>query len=299
VSVAERGTSDPRGGREAALEAQVRNAQEGDATALEDVVRAIQSDVYGLALRFLWHPQDAEDATQDILIRVLTRLGSFRGESTFRTWVYRVASNALISMKKGRAEGAELTVDEFSEDLAQGLSDDEGQGGGQVDRALLLEEVRVGCTTAMLLCLDRPHRLAYVLGEIFGLDHQQASDVLEISPANFRQRLSRARAQITGLMSRSCGLFDPSNACRCRRRLKSAVELGRVDPERLLFASSREKARLFPEVLAEIRNLQEVDRAVALYRSNSEPDSTLDVATWLRDLLKRGEEFVGRWATWN
>ena len=297
--MADRRTEEPEGGGNAALEARVRRAQDGDAAALEDVIRTIQSDVYGLALRFLWHPEDAEDATQEILIRVATRLGGFRGDSAFRTWVYRVASNALINMKKGRAEVAELTVEEFSDDLAHGLSDDEDPVGGEVGRALLLEEVKVGCTTAMLLCLDRPHRLAYVLGEIVGLDHRVASDVLEISPVNFRQRLSRARGQITRLMSRSCGLFDPSNACRCRRRLSSAVDLGRVDPERLLFASSLEKARMFPEVLAEIRSLEEVDRAVALYRSNSEPASSLDVATWLRNLLKGDEPQLGRWATWN
>ena len=68
---------------EPSLEVLVERAKAGDGAALEAVVRAIQDRVYNLAIRMLWHPADAEDATQEILIRVITNLGSFRGESAF------------------------------------------------------------------------------------------------------------------------------------------------------------------------------------------------------------------------
>src|SRR5262249_36909959 len=140
-------------------------------------------DVYRLALRFLWHPQDAEDATQEILVRIITGLAAFRGESSFRTWVYRIACNTLLSLrKKGRMEQRTLSFEEFGEDLVQGLSDEPLADQG-VDQALLLEEVKIGCTLAMLLCLDREHRLAYILGEIVELDHNEAAEVLEITTA--------------------------------------------------------------------------------------------------------------------
>src|SRR5262249_45238146 len=153
-------------------------------------VRAVQRDVYGLALRFLWHPEDAEDATQEILIRIVTGLGGFRGESSFRTWVYRIACNALLGLRKKRMEERTVSWEEFGEDLGQGLSDAPLRAAGRVDEALLLEEVKVGCTHAMLLCLDRDHRLAYVLGAILELEHREAAEVLAISPAAFRKRLS-------------------------------------------------------------------------------------------------------------
>ena len=89
------------------LDAEVARARAGDRAALESVVRAIQKDVQGLALRFLWHPQDAEDAAQEILVRVVTGLGGFRGESGFRTWVYRVACNTLLSLR-GAAHGTTI-----------------------------------------------------------------------------------------------------------------------------------------------------------------------------------------------
>lgn len=270
------------------LESDVALAVNGDRTALERVVRAIQPDVQRLALRFLWHPQDAEDACQEILIRVITRLETFRGESAFRTWVFRVATNTLLSLRAKRAEHG-MSLDEFGADLERGLADSLPDTEPQVEHELLLEEVRVGCTMAMLQCLDRGHRLAYILGEIFDLDHKEGAQALGIQPAAFRARVSRARRSINSVMLAHCGLVNPDNACRCRRRVKSAVELGRVDPNRLLFASSVVQARSFPRVLEVIRSLEDSRRAAALYRA--QPDNTsADFTSWIRKWLDQHEE---------
>ena len=271
--------------RDQSLELEVARAKAGDRNALESVVRAVQRDVYGVALRFLWHPQDAEDATHEILIRVVTGLGGFRGDSGFRTWVYRVACNTLLTMRKKRMEQRYITFEEFGDDLARGLSDDPLSVEYDLDEALLLEEVKIGCTLAMLMCLDRNHRLAYILGEIVELDHHEAAEVLEIAPAAFRKRLSRARASITSFMTSRCGLANPANACRCRRRVATAVELGRVDPANLLFASSLEQARRFPQVVVKIRQLEETRRAAALYRSHPDPKASEAFVSWLRKVV--------------
>lgn len=166
----------------------------------------------------------------------VTRLESFRGDSRFRTWVYRIACNQLLTLRRQRMEEHSLSFEEFGEDLARGLADDSLRVEGDADRNLLLEEVKIGCTLAMLMCLDRNHRLAYILGEIVELDHREAAEVLEITPAAFRKRLSRARSSITSFMISRCGLANPANACRCRRRVAPAIQLGRVDPANLRFA---------------------------------------------------------------
>lgn len=261
-------------------------AREGDREALETVARAVQRDVYRVALRFLWHPEDAEDATQEILIRVLTGLSAFRGDSSFRTWTYRIASNTLLTLGKKRMEQPPLTFEALGDDLARGLSDASPPGARDPDFALLLEEVKIGCTLAMLLCLDRNHRLAYILGEIVELDHREAAEVLAVSPAAFRQRLARARVAITAFMSSRCGLFDPANPCRCRRRVATAVGLGRVEPGHPRFATSLARAKRFPRVLAEIRRLEETRRAAALYRSHPDPEPPESFLTWLRGVIE-------------
>ena len=86
----------------------VLRARSGDRQALEDLVQRHQAWIYNIAVRMLHHPQDAEDATQEILIKVLTRLASFEGRSSFRTWLYRIVVNHVLNMKRGRVEHASL-----------------------------------------------------------------------------------------------------------------------------------------------------------------------------------------------
>ena len=266
--------NEPRGRHEdthpgpPSLEDLAVRARDGERSALEDLVSRIQDRVYNLALRMLWHPEDARDATQEILIRVVTHLGTFRAESAFPTWVYRIAANYLLTARAGRIEAQRLTFERFGQDLDDGLSDVPLAPEPAVDEVLLIEEVKIGCTLGMLSCLDRPHRLAYVLGEILELDGPEAAEILEIGVATFRKRLSRARSDIVAFTKEKCGLISPDRRCRCRRRVRRALELGRVDPRRLLFASDPVEARRFPAILAEIRRLDEARRAVALYRSH-------------------------------
>jgi RNA polymerase sigma factor (sigma-70 family) len=212
----------------------VRRAADGDRDALEAVVRAVQDDVYRLARRMLWHPADAEDATQEILVRLVTRLDAFRGEAAFGTWAYRVAVNHLLTTRRRRAERAALSFEGFGEDLAQGL--DRSYAAPGVDEAVLEEEVKVGCTQAMLLCLDRGHRAAFIVGEVFDLSSDDAAWILDLTPAAYRKRLSRARERVRSFMEGHCGLVRASNPCRCRRRIGTAIATERVDPANLLFA---------------------------------------------------------------
>jgi DNA-directed RNA polymerase specialized sigma24 family protein len=146
------------------LEDVARLAVDGDREALDSLVQALQGDIYGLALRMLWNREDAEDATQEILVCVVTRLSQFDFRSKLKTWVYRVAVNYVLELKKSPVERMHLTFERFAEDLAEGLS---ANGPLDARRSLLTAEVKIGCTLGMLQCLDRPHRLAYVLGEIW------------------------------------------------------------------------------------------------------------------------------------
>ena len=271
-------------GNEVSLEELVVSAQEGHMSALEQIVEQIQGKIYNLALRMLWCPDDARDATQDVLIRVITHLGGFRGESAFMTWVYRIATNYLNTMRKGKLED-KYTFARFGDELDENLSDDALQTENPAQRSLLLEEIKIGCTTGMLLCLDRPQRMAYILGEILEIDSQEAADILDIPPATFRKRLSRARAEIVTFMRQKCGLVNPDSPCRCRRRVKFAVASKRVNPERFLFAHNAERAKKFPEVLNKIRTLEYSQRVVALYRSHPESEAASGFTAMMKNLI--------------
>ncbi len=202
-----------------------QRAQSGDAAALENLMRAVQDQVHRLALRMLADPALAEDATQDILIRLITKLSTFRGESGFRTWVYRVATNHLLNRVKQTQAEAMLSFDVFAADLEAGLVDESQQAP---EDHIMLNELRINCTMAMLLCLDRSHRIAYLLGDVFELDQNEAALILDISKDLFRKRLSRARQKVTEFTAQSCGLSNQRAACSCQKRLPAAQVMDRI-----------------------------------------------------------------------
>src|SRR5262249_31743963 len=156
---------------------------------------------------------DAEDAAQEILVKVVTRLSTFRGESAFTTWVHRIAANHLLDARVERNKRAAMSFEALEGMIDSGLP---APGPAEEPaQAVLPEEVRITCTQAMLLCRDPDHRIAYVLGEIVELPGEEAAWVLGITPAAFRKRLSRAREDVLGFMRKRCGVYDAANPCRC------------------------------------------------------------------------------------
>jgi len=200
--------------RELLLEQLVEQAKEGNKAALETIVLRTQDQIYNLALRMLWRHDDAEDATQEILIKIITHLSQFRQESAFTTWVYRVASNHLLSTRKRYAEQKELTLEAIREQLEEGTLF-VGNAPETVEDAVLVKEIQARCTMGMLLCLDREQRLAYILGEGFEVSSEEGAHIMEVTPAAFRKRLSRARLRLRAFMEEKCGLVNPALTCHC------------------------------------------------------------------------------------
>jgi RNA polymerase sigma factor (sigma-70 family) len=160
----------------------VARARSGDGDALEDLVRRHQPWIYNIAVRMLYHPQDAQDATQEILIKALTHLSSFEGRSAFRTWLYRIVVRHVLNAKRGRLEPAALSFSCYGHGLDNtpdlDLPDDRSTSA---DVRLLVDEARITCTTGMLLCLNREQRLVYILGEIFSVNDTVGAELLEVS----------------------------------------------------------------------------------------------------------------------
>lgn len=207
------------------LGALVAGARAGDRDALDGLVRALQHDVYRLALRMTACREDAEDATQEALIKIVTRLDGFRGEASVRSWAYRIAVHHVLDRRKSRVEALGLNFERFGADLLDGLA------ATPDPDPLLAEEVKRGCTLAMLTCLDRAHRLAFVLADVFDLSHDEAADLCDVAPPVYRQRLSRARRALEAFTRAYCGLVATTAPCQCPRRVARAEALGRVQRE--------------------------------------------------------------------
>ena len=209
-------------------EALVARAQAGERPALEQLLGAVQTQVYALALRALGERAAAEDATQEILVRVARNLGQFRGEARFATWVYRVAANHLVDARLSRAEQRELSFDSLADTIDRGLAANDEPSRDPV----LVRELMLSCTEGMLLCLDREHRLAFVLGELVELSGAEAAAVLDVDAVTYRKRLERARERLTEFLRARCGLVNSERPCRCERPAGFATAIGRPDASR-------------------------------------------------------------------
>lgn len=238
------------------LDALVRAAREGDAGALERLVERLYPDLYRLALRMTASPADAEDATQDVMVRVITRLGGFRGDAKVTTWAYRIAVNVLLDRRKSCAERERLTFDRFAADLLDGLA---AGPSSAPDAELLAREVMLACTHVLLTCLDREQRVVYVLADVLGVSAAEGAEICEVSPDAYRQRLSRARRRVRGHLREHCGLVSEQAPCRCDRRVDAAVRLGRADPGHLEYADER--------VVAATADLERMHDAASLLRA--------------------------------
>jgi RNA polymerase sigma factor (sigma-70 family) len=228
----------------------VERAVDGNKDALRELVARHQPFVYNLALKMCGRREDAEDLTQEVFVKVITSLRTFRAESAFRTWLYRLTVNHLL---KSRRRGMEVVVDDFETFFAAiAAVPDEALTPHELrDASRSVEELRIRCTTGMLMCLDREQRITFILGEMFGVDHQLGGELLGISPGNFRVRLSRARKDLYSWMNQRCGLINQANPCRCHKKTKGYVRSGAVDPDHLVF------------------NTEYVDRIESLTRSES------------------------------
>lgn len=215
-------------------QALVGRAVAGERDAIADVVRLLQDPLYRLALRMVWRPAEAEDATQEILLRVLGNLATWRAEAKLLTWAYRIGVNYLLNLKRQTPqEAAELSLDAYRDGLADGLAEADYRGP---EAALLTAEVRLTCSQAMLQCLARDERVAFVLGDVFELNSTDAAWILGITPAAYRKRLERAKKRLGDFLTATCGLANPEAFCRCSRRVDKAVALGRVDARKPGFA---------------------------------------------------------------
>ncbi len=221
------------------VQALVDKATSGDKNSLETLIAGVQDLVFNLSLRMLGTFADAEDATQDILLKMITHLSSFRGESRFTTWVFQIAVNHLKSYKKHMFANVPLSFDFYGNDIENGKIEDVPDLTQNVDKDILAEELKMSCTNVMLQCLDTESRCIFILGTMFQIDSRMAGDILGMTPEAYRQRLSRVRRKMADFLSQYCGEYG-GGRCRCKNRVNYAIQSRRLNPQQLDYVTAAE-----------------------------------------------------------
>jgi len=165
-----------------------RRAAGGDSGALDELLRAHSALVHGVCRRILGNPDDALDATQEALLSIARKIGSFDGRAKFSTWAYRVATNAALdeSRRRGRRPVPSESLPETTRNAALGTAE-----------AAVADRLDV---EAALAQLTPEYRAAVALRDLVGMDYAEIADVLGIPAGTVRSRISRGRAALADLL---------------------------------------------------------------------------------------------------
>ncbi len=235
------------------LQALVDKATAGDKNALETLIVGVQDIVFNLSLRMLGTFADAEDATQDILLKMVTHLSSFRGDSSFTTWVFSIATNHLKNHKKHMFAHYPLSFEYYGNDIENGKIQDVPDLTQNVEKDILAEELKMSCTNVMLQCLDIESRCIFILGTMFKIDSRIAGDILEMTPEAYRQRLSRIRKKMADFLGQYCGEYG-SGKCKCKDRVNYAIQSHRLNPLQLDYMTANE---ISIQTMIDVKNAME------------------------------------------
>ncbi|TAI46861.1 RNA polymerase sigma factor [Flagellimonas allohymeniacidonis] len=262
----------------------VKASLNGDRKALDKLVRIHQPFIYNVAWKMAFEPDDALDLTQEVLIKVITKLSQFNFKSQFRTWLYRIVVNEFLQTKRRKGESKFTTLEDHGARLdavpGTDLTVEE-----EIELKELTKEVQFRCLSGMLMCLTREQRLIYILGETFEVDHNIGSEIFEITRQNFRVKLHRARKELHNFMDNKCGLVNPSNPCRCSKKAKHFHNNGFLTEDKQMFnVGYREKIADYAELHHKSVADTVEDIHTKLFRNHPAKDN-FDTETIIEEIL--------------
>jgi RNA polymerase sigma-70 factor (ECF subfamily) len=189
----------------------LNRAKGGDLAAFETLAARYEQRVYSLALRILRQKQDAEDVTQQTFLSVLEHLPGFRAESSFATWLMRIATHATLKIIRKRRGLNAVSLEQTTEPREDydHVPHPEYIADWRESPARLVErnETRQFIDEA-LAKLDEKHRLVFLLRDVEGLSIQETADTLGLSESNVKVRLLRARLQLREMLTQAFGNPD-------------------------------------------------------------------------------------------
>ncbi len=209
-----------------------------------------QPKVYRLALSLTGNAHDAEDITQEAFFRAFRSYDNFREESSFFTWIYRIAVNVSSDYLKQRTK---TPIEALTED--QGHSLDEiidPNPASNPETELLARQVRIKCLHAMTECLPSEQRKVFCLAITLGLPHKRIAEILECSISSVKTTLHRAKKRWFGYMENKCQLIKKTNPCTCRQFVRFGLSKGWFSKD----ASVNPRPPITAQARAEVIKLQ-------------------------------------------
>ena len=169
----------------------VERCRQGELAAFDEIYRAHSGKLFGLILRMVGHPSDAEDVLQEVFLTAHRKLDGFRGESALGTWLYRLAMNHCLDYLRSRTAKTGLLTDALDDEPALEDAGSRGiaeQAVAKVDLERALAQLPEGC------------RAAFLLYDVEGLDHREVADALGIAEGTSKSQVHKARLRLRALL---------------------------------------------------------------------------------------------------
>ena len=228
-----------------------------------DLYRAHYREVFRLALGLAGNAADAEEIAQEAFVKAFRAFADFRGEASFRTWIYRIALNVTRDRLKERARFPAQALEEMGYVLEEIIDPDPAS---DPETGLLARQARVKCLHSLTECLRAQERRVFCLAVTLGLPHRRVAEILECSVAAVKTTLHRARKRWFGYMEDRCELLNPANPCSCRQWVRFGLAQGWISKQDVPAGAAPVAARTRAEVgkLKALREIyQELHREMA------------------------------------
>lgn len=172
----------------------VGRMQAGDTSAVAELSSTYGPRIHQLALRYTRNWEDAEEVTQDVLMKVFRKIEAFRGDAALSSWIYRITFNTAMSRLRSGRTGRELPLNQevSATDENAAMRQDPADWSSLADDHVLRREMRERLVKA-LTCLPEVYRIPVILRDIQGLSTEEASRVLRVKPQTLKSRLHRGR----------------------------------------------------------------------------------------------------------
>ena len=263
----------------------IEQAKNGSRKSLNQLIKKYESFIYNVAWKYTADPNDAAELTQEILIKLITQIGSFKGNSAFTSWLYRIVVNQFLNTKRRKMEDRWKNFDDFANQL-NAIPSPELSPEEEIEQEARTKTARYRCMSGMLMCLTREQRLMYILGDVFQVGHSIGAEIFNISKQNYRTRLSRTRKEFHAFMNQQCGLVKLENPCRCSKKAKAMEAAGRMQINKKLFdpVYSATIAKYVSEVADEMADI--VDRKYIEFFQAHPTKEDFDTETVIEEIVK-------------
>lgn len=185
----------------------INKAKKGDITAFEALIEDHQKRVYNIALRILNNSEDAYDAAQEVFIKVYKSIASFKGDSSFSTWIYRITKNVCLDEIRKRKKNKAISIDEEYENeegsMQKQIYDDSPGPEEITERKIDKEQIYKA-----IELLSEQQKIVLVLRDIQGFSYEEIGKIIDCPEGTVKSRINRARKSLVELLRSKTELLD-------------------------------------------------------------------------------------------